>query len=51
MNDTKAADRKKKVDMRSYMMIIALIAIWIIFAITTEGVFITGRTKTRICYA
>ena len=48
MNDTKAADRKKKVDMRSYMMIIALIAIWIIFAITTEGVFITGRNISNL---
>ena len=34
--------------MRSYMMIIALIAIWIIFAITTEGVFITGRNISNL---
>lgn len=40
--------KNKKIDLKSYMMIIALVAIWIIFAVLTNGVFITTRNISNL---
>ena len=39
---------KKKVDLKSYMMIIALVVIWIVLIITTDGVFIGARNLSNL---
>lgn len=43
------ADNKKiKFDLRTYMMIIALVSIWIIFSFTTGGSFLTPRNISNL---
>ncbi len=43
------ADNKKiKFDLRTYMMIIALVSIWIIFSFTTDGSFLTPRNISNL---
>jgi D-xylose transport system permease protein len=42
------ADIRKKIDIRSYMMIIALIAIWVIFLIFTDGTFLSTRNISNL---
>lgn len=39
---------KKKVDLRSYMMIIALLVIWLIFTIMTKGSFLSARNISNL---
>lgn len=38
----------KRIDLKSYMMIIALIAIWMVFAVLTDGVFISTRNISNL---
>ncbi|PNR93890.1 sugar ABC transporter permease [Petrotoga sp. 9PWA.NaAc.5.4] len=37
-----------KIDLRAYMMVIALIVIWIMFTIMTEGSFLTARNISNL---
>lgn len=43
-----AEKRKIEFDLRTYMMIIALVSIWIIFTITTGGSFLTPRNISNL---
>ncbi|MEC9490207.1 MAG: sugar ABC transporter permease, partial [Halanaerobiales bacterium] len=43
-----ANNKKIKLDFRTYMMIIALVSIWIIFSFTTGGDFLTARNISNL---
>lgn len=43
-----ANNKKIKLDLRTYMMIIALVSIWIIFSIITGGSFLTPRNISNL---
>lgn len=43
-----ANNKKIKIDFRTYMMIIALVSIWIIFSFTTGGDFLTARNISNL---
>ncbi|TDO93881.1 xylose ABC transporter membrane protein [Halanaerobium saccharolyticum] len=43
-----ANTKKIKLDFRTYMMIIALVSIWIIFSFTTGGDFLTARNISNL---
>lgn len=43
-----AEKKKLKLDFRTYMMIVALVSIWIIFSFTTGGSFLTARNISNL---